>query len=202
MVANAHQNIEPEAIKTFDLGYLVAVGGFLVFINCLPVFEFVLHGNPHVKLCLGEGSKQPLTSLMMIGMTFSLLLLAFTVIISLRTRRNLVKLQDHHFDNLPSQNVLTYLDTQIVCFGLLFQFLLVSTFHYLSMFGVFSSEVTNYLVNVTQMLLTSLCMSIIFPVYIILKTRRYLPKLWDRDSPIIVKNNDFYAERLSQVSHE
>ena len=67
MVANAHQNIEPEAIKTFDLGYLVAVGGFLVFINCLPVFEFVLHGNPHVKLCLGEGSKQPLTSLMMIG---------------------------------------------------------------------------------------------------------------------------------------
>ena len=202
MVANAHQNPGLEAVKTFDLGYLVAVAGFLVFINGLPVLEFVVHGNPYVKLCLGEDSKQPLTSLMMIGLSFSLLLFSFTIMISLRTRRNLLKLQDHHFENLPSQNVLTYLDTQMLCFVLLFQFISVSVFHYVSMLGGFSSELKNYLVNITQILVTNLLMSFIFPIYIILKTRRYLPKLWNDASPMMIKNNDFFADRIPQVSPE
>ena len=63
-----------------------------------------------------------------------------------------------------------------------------------------SFDISFYLVN-----LMSFCFvfmfSLIFPLYIILKTRRYLPSLWDDKAPLILQNNDFYAVRLSQVDH-
>ena len=54
--------------------------------------------------------------------------------------------------------------------------------------------------NFVQLVVTNIVVSFLFPVYIILKTRRYLPRLWDADSPVILQNNDFYAVRLSQVN--
>ena len=41
--------------------------------------------------------------------------------------------------------------------------------------------------------------SLVFPVYIILKTRRYLPRLWNVNCPLIIQNNDFYSVNMLQV---
>ena len=40
----------------------------------------------------------------------------------------------------------------------------------------------------------------IFPIYIIIKTRRYLPKLWDDSSQIIGENNDFFSTNPASVA--
>ena len=130
----------------------------------------------------------------------ALLLIIFTIINSLRTRRNLKKLEEQHLKNLPCQNAMTYLDTQIYIFLLIFQFLIRLILRSLVDLGLLSVETTFYLLNVSQMIITNLLLSFVFPIYIILKTRRYLPKLWDSDSPLILENNDFYLVRLSQVS--
>ena len=42
MVANAHQNPDPEAMKTFDRGYLVAVVGFLVCIDGSIILDYYI----------------------------------------------------------------------------------------------------------------------------------------------------------------
>ena len=67
-------------------------------------------------------------------------------------------------------------------------------------FDVLSWKDSFSLRNFVQIVLTNVLLSFLFPVYILMKTRRYLPKLWDEDSPIILQNNDFYAVRLSQVN--
>ena len=143
---------------------------------------------------------QAVTPLMIIGMIFWFLLLVFTLLISLRTRRNLGQLPSRHLTNLPAKNALTFLDTQIVCFLLLLQFILMITIHSMYLLNVFSLETSELVGSLTQMLITNVLLSLVFPVYIILKTRRYLPTLWDDESPLIVQNNDFYAVRLSQIS--
>ena len=54
--------------------------------------------------------------------------------------------------------------------------------------------------NWIQLVFNLLVLALVFPIYIILKTKRYLPKLWDDNALVIVQNNDFYAVRLNQVS--
>merc|ERR1712208_226497 len=124
----------------------------------------------------------------------------FTILISLRTRKNLRKLQEEHLKNLPSNNALTYLDTEILCFSIMAKFSLERFRNILLATDLLSFDISFHLVN-----LMSFCFvfmfSLIFPLYIILKTRRYLPSLWDDKAPLILQNNDFYAVRLSQVDH-
>ena len=143
---------------------------------------------------------QAVTPLMIIGLIFWFLLLVFTLLISLRTRRNLGQLPSRHLTNLPAKNALTFLDTQIVCFLLLFQFILMMTIHSMSLLNVVSRDTSDLLGSLSQMLITTILLGVVFPIYIILKTRRYLPSLWDENSPTIVQNNDFYAVRMSQLS--
>ena len=200
IVSNAHLDPGPDGKKIFDAVYLVAVFGFLVFTNGFPIFKFLVHGNPHVSLCQDDAEQKVVSSLMLIGSVFWSLLFTFTIIIDLRTRKNLGGLQDIHLENLPTNNVLTFLDTEILCFLLLFQFFFCSILYYLFVWDWISQESSLYLVNITQFVVTNLATNFVFPFYIILKTRRYLPKLWDDNSPLILKNNDFYAERMSQVS--
>ena len=40
----------------------------------------------------------------------------------------------------------------------------------------------------------------IFPIYIIIKTKRYLPKLWDDSQQIIGQNNDFFSINPATVA--
>ena len=93
-MANAHQDPGPEGMRLFDTGYLVAVFAFLLFSNGFPLLQFLTHGNPHLARCRGEGEKEgeeeeAFTPLMIIGVIFWFLLLVFTLLISVRTRRNL-----------------------------------------------------------------------------------------------------------------
>ena len=195
MVANAHQNQDLEAMKTFDRAYLVAVVGFLVCIDGSIILDYYIRFE-NLRQCQSPDSllEKPIK----IGVAVGLLLVIFTIII--RTRKNLNKLQEQHLKNLPCQNAMTYLDTQIYIFLLIFQFLIRLILRSLVDLGLLSVETTFYLLNVSQMIITNLLLSFVFPIYIILKTRRYLPKLWDSDSPLILGNNDFYLNRLSQVS--
>ena len=191
-------------MRLFDTGYLVAVLAFSLASTGFPVVQFLVHGNPHLSQCRGQGENQgedlAVTPLMIIGVIFWFLLLVFTILLSLRTRKNLIQLRPQHLNNLPARNALTFLDTQIVCFLLLLQFMLMFTFHSMYLLNVFSRETSELLGSLTQMLLTNILLSLVFPVYIILKTRRYLPSLWDDKFPLIVQNNDFYAVRLCQIS--
>ena len=204
-MANAHQDPGPEGMRLFDMGYLVAVFAFLLFSNGFPLLQFLTHGNPHLARCRGEGEKEgeegeAFTPLMIIGVIFWFLLLVFTLLISVRTRRNLSHLREENLNNLPARNALTFLDTQIVCFMLLFQFIFMMINHSMLLLNVFSRESSELVGNLTQLLITNILLGLVFPGYIILKTRRYLPALWDDNAPIIVQNNDFYAVRLSRLS--
>ena len=199
-MSNAHIDPGSDGKKIFDAVYLVAVFGFLMFTNGFPVLKFLIHGNPHVRRCQDNTEQKVVSNMMLIGSVFWSLLFTFTIIIDLRTRKNLGRLQDSHLKNLPSNNVLTFLDTEILCFLLLFQYFSSSVFYYFFVWDWISRESLLYLVNITQFVVTNLTANFVFPIYIILKTRRYLPKLWDDNSPLILKNNDFYAERMSQMS--
>ena len=91
-------------------------------------------------------------------------------------------------------------DTQILCSLLLCQFFFSTFLHTMFVFDVLSWKDSFTLRHYIQIIVTSIVLSFLFPVYIILKTRRYLPRLWDDDSPVILQNNDFYAVRLSLVN--
>ena len=202
MVANAHQTSGQEEKKIFDIAYLVAVSGFfLVFFTTLPILQFSSDGIPFVSRCNGEEDikdRQP--NLVSITITFLLLFFFFTILIGVRTRKNLRKLKDDQLINLPSNNALTYLDTELLSF-LFFTYTFLQCFKYfLFLFDLISWQLTLSLSNWIQVVFNLLVLALIFPVYIILKTRRYLPKLWDDNAPVIVQNNDFYAVRLNQVS--
>ena len=93
-----------------------------------------------------------------------------------------------------------FVDTQILCSLLSCQYFSSIFLHTMFKFDVLSWKDSFSLRNFVQIVLTNVLLSFLFPVYILMKTRRYLPKLWDEDSPIILQNNDFYAVRLSQVN--
>ena len=93
-----------------------------------------------------------------------------------------------------------FADTQILCYLLLCQFFSSTFLHTMFVFDVLSWKDSFSLRNFVQIVLTNVVLSFLFPVYILMKTRRYLPRLWNDDSPIILQNNDFFAVRLSQVN--
>ena len=201
MVANAHQEQEPEGKRVFDIGYLVGVVGLLVVVIPLPLMIYYVNGIPFIERCLDADTRQTDPGMLRVTViALSLSAFTFTILISLRTRKNLRKLQEEHLKNLPSNNALTYLDTEILCFSIMAKFSLERFRNILLATDLLSFDISFYLVN-----LMSFCFvfmfSLIFPLYIILKTRRYLPSLWDDKAPLILQNNDFYAVRLSQVDH-
>ena len=207
MVANAHQEQEPEGKRIFDIGYLVGVVGLLVVMIPLPLMIlYHVNGISFIQRCLDADTRHADTRQTDPGMlrvaviALSLSAFTFTILISLRTRKNLRKLQEEHLKNLPSNNALTYLDTEILCFSIMAKFALVKFRNIFLATDLLSFDISLYIVNVMPFCFVFM-FSLIFPLYIILKTRRYLPSLWDDKAPLILQNNDFYAVRLSQVDH-
>ena len=201
MVANAHQDQGPEGKKIFDAGYLIGVIGVITVITVIPILKFSLQetGIPFYQLCLGNESKEPKV-LTLILIVFLVLGFIFTVLAGLRTSKNLKKLQDCHLKNLPTNNALTYLDTQILCL-LIFVYVVAKLIpNMLFTFDILSWKVSFFVMNMINFFIMDIVICVGFPIYITLKTRTYLPTLWDDDAPLILQNNDFYAERLSQVS--
>ena len=200
MVANAHQDQDPEVRKIYDGGYLVGVVGLSAFCVCIPLVKLTAPNEiPITELCMGNISTQEPVLLLVIVAVFALSFL-FTALISLRTRKNLRKLKDQDLKKLPANNALTYLDRQIVCFLLFFFILLIICSVFLFRIDVLTFKVNFIVSNLVHMCLFNIVICFMFPVYIILKTRRYLPRLWDGEAPLILQNNDFYTARWSQVS--
>ena len=207
MVANAHQEQEPEGKRVFDIGYLVGVVGLLVVMIPLPLMIYHVNGIPFIERCLDSDTRHADADtqtdhgmLRVATIALSLSAFTFTILISLRTRKNLRKLQEEHLKNLPSNNALTYLDTEILCFSIMAKFSLERFRNILLATDLLSFDISLYIVNVMPFCFVFM-FSLIFPLYIILKTRRYLPSLWDDKAPLILQNNDFYAVRLSEVDH-
>ena len=199
MVAHAHQDQEPEGRKIFDTVYLAGVVGIISVLTFLPIIEFFFNSIPFVNRCEREVGKSNLSILYPIVTTFWLLFLIFTFILSWRTNKNLKKLRDIHLKNLPANNVLTYLDTQMLCFSFHLYFLVQLSRNIAFLFDILSWEVSFFLMNMIQVSF-DVTISTLFPLYLSLKTRRYLRRLWDNNSPIILQNNDFYAVRMLQIS--
>ena len=198
MVANAHQEQEPEGKRIFDIVYLAGLVGVISVVNVPPVLEFVLRPPPFRERCLGEVTKRNLSSLYYMATAFLVLNSVFTLMVSLRTRSNLKKLQENFLKNLPANNALTYLDTQILCFSIIIFFFVQWLRSMLFLFDIISWKNAFLLLNLFDLIFIFL-VSLVFPVYIILKTRRYLPRLWDVNCPLIIQNNDFYSLNILQV---
>ena len=190
MVSNAHQDTEPEAKKLFNIGYLAAVSGFLLIALIMPVVQYSTHGIQTIQLCLREEDKPDKLpfGLVEIATASIVLIFIFTVLISMRTMRNLRKLQDQHLKNLPANNALTFVDTLILCclsYGnFLVQRVLLSVF----MLELIKLDVFTFWINFLEIFLQNIVISLMFPIYIILKTRRYLPRLWSDDTPLVLQN--------------
>ena len=193
----AHQ--DPEDSRTSDIGYLLGVTGIGIVTNTIPVGIY-LKLNYYRVVCRGD--VHVLGYYVMIPVVVLILIVISTLLISFKTHNYLRNLQPEHFKNLPSNNVLTFIDTQLMCFFLIFYFLLGLFVLYLRLFVLISRENVIFYLNLLQLVINNVVICLIFPVYVILKTRRYLPRLWSDDSPLILENNDFYAVRLSQVSPE
>ena len=198
MVSNAHQDTEPEAKLLFDIGYLAAVAGFLLLSLAMPVVQFTLNGIRTIDFCLGQ--EENIDDLLKISTAAIVLIFTFTVLISIRTNKNLRKLEDQHLKNLPANNALTFVDT-LILFFLSYSNFFLSVFLFLVFyFDFLTLEFLTFWISFFEFFIFNIITSFVFPIYIILKTRRYLPRLWDDNSPLILQNNDFYAVRLSQIS--
>ena len=197
MVAAAHQ--PPDGTRTSDIGYLLGVAGMGIVINSIPV-GILLRTGIISELCRREPPVPLGGYFLIIPTVVVLLILIYTVLITFKTNKYLRNLQPQHFQNLPSNNALTFLDTQLLCFFLLFYFMVGLLLIFLRLVDILSRDNLILFTNLFQLCMNNLVISLIFPVYVILKTRRYLPRLWSEDAPVILQNNDFYAVRLSQVS--
>ena len=126
VVANAHQDQEADGRKISDSAYLTGLMSAIAAFVAIPILKIALQQNDirFVELCMGKASRQEPIILMTILVIWSLCSL-FTILISLKTRNNLKKLQHQHLENLPANNALTYLDTQILCFIILLQALTI-----------------------------------------------------------------------------
>ena len=110
MVANAHHLPDPDGMKTFDRGYLLGVSVLVILLNLLPLLQFSVHGIPEIEDCLGqEGDHQSFPTLMVTAAVLCFLFFIVIVLTSIRTRRNLEKIDNQHLKNLPAKNALTFL---------------------------------------------------------------------------------------------
>ena len=58
----------------------------------------------------------------------------------------------------------------------------------------------NFCNSLISMIVDDIGVGFFFPIYLIMKTKRYLPKLWDDSRQIIVENNDFFSINPAAVA--
>ena len=167
----------------------------------MPVLQYNRNGIETIAWCLREEGKIPVSfNLFKISTPLVVLMFIFSVLFSVRTIRNVRKLQDQYLKNLPANNALTFVDTLILCFLFYLNFMLQKVLLSLFMLGLLTSETFAFWANFLELFIHNFLLSFLFPIYIIIKTRRYLPRLWSDDAPLILQNNDFYAVRLAQIT--
>ena len=206
MVSNAPHNPDHEKMKMFNLGYLVGLSGILLVWN-VNMIAFLFKSDyltPGVSKCLGLPTEEDTSTLHRIATVVLVLMAVFSVFIYIRTQQYLKHIQPEHQKNLPAKNALTFLDTYILLLSLTVRFLLARLIFYLHVQDYFSFEVSFTARTILNVCLNDVFLGLVFPLYIILKTRRYLPKLWNDDCQHVQQNNDFYAQSPdeSQEDHD
>ena len=195
MVANVHQT--PGSLKH---GYLAAVTGLLLSWNSILVVKFFSSDVSNLPdWCSGLQMEHNKQFVLMIPSVFCVLGLVFTVLLTRRTYTLLKKIQPQHFQNLPSKNALTFLDTQILFVSIIVQFFVISFISILSYFLGISHDQFIFLKVILHFFIDNVFICFIFPIYIILKTKKYFPRMWNDNSQILHQNNDFFAENPSQI---
>ena len=122
------------------------------------------------------------------------LCILFSLIIIRRTKTYLNKLPDNQLRNLPAKNAMTYIDT-LILFYVLSGSLIIKAFcmlFWIHNTNTSLSDQTNLILCVITIIVDDIGVGFIFPVYIIMKTKRYLPKLWDTSRQIILENSALY----------
>ena len=186
-------------MKIFNIGYLVGITGILLAWNSAILIKVTVSEEylRYTALCLKKKSKSDFPG--PIGIAMICLCILFSLIIIRRTKTYLNKLPDNQLRNLPAKNAMTYIDT-LILFYVLSGSLIIKAFcmlfwiHYTSL-----SDQTNLILCVITIIVDDIGVGFIFPVYIIMKTKRYLPKLWDTSRQIILENNDFYSSNPTAV---
>ena len=107
---------------------------------------------------------------------------------------------ESHLRNLPAKNALTYVDT-LTLFSIVSG---LSFIRYIEILlwtlDILSFDNLDLVINITSIISDDIGVGFIFPIYIIIKTKRYLPKLWDDSRQIIGENNDFFSTNPATVA--
>ena len=102
----------------------------------------------------------------MIPSIFCVLSLLFTVLLTCRTNTLLKTIQPQHFQNLPSKNALTFLDTQILFVSIIVQFFVIGFISILSYFLGISHDQFIFLKVILHFFIDNVFICFIFPIYI------------------------------------
>ena len=202
MLANAHKDPGPDGLKIFNIGYLAGIAGLLIAWNSIILIKVTVsdHYIGFTALCLKKTFESKPFYPIIIVLVILLLCIIFAVIITRRTYKYLYKLQDSHLHNLPAKNVLTYIDT-LILFSLISGSCMIMLILVLSFqLDILSFENVNLATCIISLILDDIVVGFIFPIYIIIKTKRYLPKLWDDSRPLVGGNNDFFSTNPATVA--
>ena len=186
----------------FNIGYLAGLSGLLLAWNSAILIQVTVTEQEigFTAFCLKKTLESKPFYPNIIGIVMLSLCVIFSLIIARRTNVYLRKLPDSHLRNLPAKNALTYIDT-LILFSVLAGSNFIKIFCILSWkLDFFTFDNMNLINCIISMIVDDIGVAFIFPIYIILKTKRYLPKLWDDSREIIGENNDFYATNPATVA--
>ena len=198
MVLSAHQDSGGvDEMKVFNAGFLAVVTCLLLSWNSLLLVKMLVSEDQPFDWYSSSATEQAIT---MIPLALGLLTVTAAILISMKAMSVLKDLHSQHLTKLPSKNALTFRDTQILFFTISSQYFLISVHSVLSALQIISGQQTLILKAITHFCINDVIISLVFPIYIIMKTRKYLAKLWDDSAPILKENNDFFAGNPNEVS--
>ena len=201
-MATAYNNPGPDGQKMFNIGYLAGIAGLLLAWNSAILIKVAVSDEyiGFTALCTKKTSESKPFYPMTIGIAMLSLCIFFALLITKKTMTYLSKLPNSQLQNLPAKNALTYIDTLILFFVVCGSFIVKSSLTLFWIFDLFSFDNVNLLTCILSIIVDDIGLGFIFPIYIIIKTRRYLPKLWDDSSQIIGENNDFFSTNPASVA--
>ena len=201
-MANAHNDPGPEGLKMFNIGYLAGIAGILLAWNSAILIKVTVSDQyiGFTAFCLKKTLESKPFYPMIIALVLFSLCVIFSLTITRRTYIYLSKLQGSQLPNLPGKNALTYVDT-LILFYIISGSSILNSFCVLSWTLDFVSfDTSNLLTCLISIIVDDIGVGFMFPIYLIMKTKRYLPKLWDDSRQIIVENNDFFSINPAAVA--
>ena len=202
MVSKADQSQgERLNMKMFNLGYAVGIISILLVWNLIVgmMYENLM---PFTKLCKRSAEEHisgtqktdtPIFNYMAIFLTICII---YVLLISKRTYKYLDSLNDNDLQNLPAKNILTFRDTKVLVMMIYLGFIMYNTFVLLEYLNLISLKTMMDLHFLEKFIFGDLLFSFLYPIFIIRKTKKYLPELWSNSNevqPMLPQNNDFFA---------